>query len=81
MNAEIKSTLNIDVLVFRFAGLFVLLSLLLAHFHSPNWLWFTAFVGVNLLQSSFTGFCPLAIILQKLGVKPGTAFSCGTTQK
>ncbi len=48
-----------------FAGTFILSSLLLAHFHSPNWLWFTAFVGVNLLQSSFTKFCPLEIILRK----------------
>jgi len=50
------------------AGIFVLASLLLAHFHSRNWLWFTAFVGFNLFQSSLTGFCPLEIILKKLGV-------------
>ncbi len=52
----------------RFAGTFILGSLLLAHFHSQHWLWFTAFVGFNLLQSSFTGFCPLENILRKLGV-------------
>jgi len=52
----------------RFAGSFILLSLLLAHYHSRYWLWFTAFVGLNLLQSSFTGFCPLERILQRLGV-------------
>jgi hypothetical protein len=40
---------------------------LLAHYHSPYWLWFTAFVGLNLLQSSFTNFCPLEILLKKLG--------------
>jgi hypothetical protein len=51
-----------------------LLSLLLAHFHSSNWLWFTAFVGTNLLQSAFTGFCPMAMFLKKLGIKPGSAF-------
>jgi hypothetical protein len=51
-----------------FAGTFILLSLLLAHYHSPNWLWFTAFVGLNLLQSSFSNFCPLEIILKKAGV-------------
>ena len=51
-----------------FAGTFILVSLLLAHFHSPNWLWFTTFVGFNLLQSSLTCFCPLEIILKKLGV-------------
>lgn len=51
-----------------FAGTFVLASLLLAQYHSRNWLWFTAFVGFNLLQSSFTNFCPLEMILKKLGV-------------
>ncbi|MBL6750078.1 MAG: DUF2892 domain-containing protein [Nevskia sp.] len=65
---------NIDRLVFRFAGSFVLLSLLLAQLHSPYWLLFTAFVGANMLQASFTGLCPLASILSRLGVKPGSAF-------
>ena len=51
-----------------FAGTFILLSLLLARFHSPYWLWFTAFVGFNLLQSSLTGFGPLEMVLRKLGV-------------
>jgi len=51
-----------------FAGAFVLTSLLLAHYVSLNWLWVTAFVGFNLFQSSFTKFCPLEIILKKLGV-------------
>ena len=59
----------------RFAGLFILASLALAHWHSPNWLWFTAFVGANLLQASFTGFCPLAIILKRFGLRPGCAFN------
>lgn len=67
--------MSIDRLVFAFAGAFVLASLLLAHFVNANWLWFTAFVGANLLQSAFTGFCPLALILKKLGTKPGQAFS------
>lgn len=53
------------------AGFFVLLSLALAHYHNPNWLWFTAFVGLNLFQSAFTNWCPLMTILQKLGVKNG----------
>lgn len=69
------STTSVDQLVFRFAGLFVLGSLLLAHYHSPYWLWFTAFVGANLLQASFTGFCPLARILAAVGVPYGQAFS------
>ena len=67
--------MNVDALVMRFAGAFILVSLALAHWHSPNWLWFTAFVGANLFQASFTGFCPLAIILRKFGLKPGCAFN------
>jgi hypothetical protein len=66
--------MSIDRLVIAVAGSFILISLLLAHYHSELWLWFTAFVGANLLQSAFTGFCPMAIILKKLGVKPGCAF-------
>lgn len=56
------------LLIRRFAGVFVLASLVLAHYHSQNWLWFTAFVGANLLQSSFTNFCPLELILRKADV-------------
>ncbi len=65
---------NVDKLVFRFAGVFILVSLALSQLHSPYWLWLTAFVGANMLQASFTGFCPLAMLLAKLGVKPGAAF-------
>jgi len=57
-----------EMILRRFAGCFILLSLLLAHYHNPLWLWFTAFVGFNLLQSSFTNFCPLEMVLKKLGV-------------
>jgi hypothetical protein len=57
-----------------FAGSMILLSLVLSQLHSVNWLWFTGFVGINLLQSAFTGFCPLAIILKAMGIKPGQAF-------
>jgi hypothetical protein len=60
--------MKVEMIVRRLAGTFILASLLLANYHSPYWLWFTAFVGFNLLQSSFTGFCPLTIILSKLGV-------------
>ena len=66
--------MNLDRAVVAFAGAMVLLSLTLAHYVNPNWLWFTAFVGANLLQSAFTGFCPLAIILGKFGVQSGCAF-------
>jgi hypothetical protein len=51
------------------AGTFILISLALAHYVSPNWLWFTAFVGANLLQSAFTNWCPGMWMLAKLGVK------------
>jgi len=67
--------MSIDRWVMRFAGTVVLLSLLLGHFVSPYWLWLTAFAGANLLQSSFTGLCPLVPVLKRLGVRPGQAFS------
>ncbi len=66
--------MNIDRGVMRFAGFVVLVSLGLAQVYSPSWLWLTAFVGANLLQASFTGFCPLATVLKKLGLRPGCAF-------
>ena len=66
--------MNIDRLVFSFAGFMVLLSLLLAWLVSPWWLALTVFVGVNLLQSGLTGFCPAAMIFKRLGAKPGQAF-------
>lgn len=65
---------SIDRLVFRFAGSLVLLGTVLAYVHSPYWLWLTGFVGANMLQASFTGFCPLAKILAALGVPEGAAF-------
>ena len=66
--------MSIDRIVLAVAGTMVLLSLLLAHFVSPYWYWFTAFVGANLLQSAFTGTCPLVLILRKVGVRSGAAF-------
>jgi hypothetical protein len=61
--------MKIDSQIRAFAGVFIMLSLVLSYFHSPYWLAFTAFVGLNLFQSSFTGFCPLEIILRK--IQPG----------
>lgn len=58
--------MTIENQIRAFAGTFILASLALSHYHSPNWLFFTAFVGLNLLQSSFTKFCPLEIILRKV---------------
>ncbi len=66
--------MSIDRIVMAFAGAMVLLSVTLAHFVSPWWMLLAAFVGVNLLQASFTGFCPLALALKRFGVKPGAAF-------
>jgi len=66
--------MSIDRIVIAFAGLVILASLVLAHFHNVNWLWLTAFVGANLFQSTFTGFCPAAKIVKALGGKPGAAF-------
>lgn len=51
------------------AGLFLLISLLLAHYISPYWLWFCAFIGLNLFQSAFTNWCPLMYFLKKLGLR------------
>jgi hypothetical protein len=66
--------MNLDRAVMAFAGLMILLSLALTHFVSP-WFWlFTAFIGLNLLQASVTGFCPAAILFRKLGVTRGCAF-------
>jgi len=67
--------MNIDRFVYAVAGSFILISVALSQIHSPYWLFFTAFVGANLLQSSITGFCPMAVILKKIGVRPGHAFS------
>ncbi|MBS0316739.1 MAG: DUF2892 domain-containing protein [Proteobacteria bacterium] len=66
--------MNIDRMVMRFAGSVVILSLALTYFFSPWWLLLALFVGLNLLQASFTGFCPLARILAKVGLQPGCAF-------
>jgi len=66
--------MSIDRFVLAFAGSMIIVSLLLAYFVSPYWLALAAFVGLNLLQSAFTGFCPLALILKKTGVRPGPAF-------
>lgn len=68
--------MSIDRIVLAFAGTVILISvaLVLLFGQSINWLWLTGFVGLNLLQSAFTGFCPLAKILKSFGAKPGKAF-------
>lgn len=67
--------MSIDRIVMVFAGTVILASLALSQLHDPAWLWLTAFVGANLFQAAFTGFCPLAIVLKRLGARPGVAFS------
>jgi hypothetical protein len=68
-------SMNIDRAVLGFAGLMVLASLLLATYVSAYWLLLTGFVGLNLLQAAFTGFCPAAKVFRKLGLKAGCAFN------
>jgi hypothetical protein len=66
--------MTLDRMVMAFAGLIVLASLALAQLLSPYWLLLTAFVGLNLIQASFTGFCPAAMAFKRLGAKPEKAF-------
>ena len=62
--------MSLEHAVEAFAGLMVLLSVVLTYFVHPAWMWLTVFVGVNLFQQSFTGFCPAAIVFRKvLGLK------------
>lgn len=67
--------MNIDRFVFAFAGIFIMASLALGIWVSPWFFLATAFVGVNMFQAAFTGFCPLAMILKRFGLKPGEAFN------
>lgn len=67
--------MSIDRIVLAVAGSFILISVILSQIHHSYWLFFTAFVGLNLLQSAFTGFCPLAKILKATGARPGQAFN------
>ncbi|ODS64559.1 MAG: sulfurtransferase [Arenimonas sp. SCN 70-307] len=66
--------MNLDRAVMAFAGVMILISVALVYFVSPLWLFFTAFIGLNLLQASFTGFCPAAMVFRKLGFNAGCAF-------
>jgi hypothetical protein len=66
--------MSLDRSVLAFAGVMVLLSVGLTVWVSSYFIWFTVFIGANMLQSAFTGFCPAAAIFRKLGIKPGCAF-------
>lgn len=67
--------MTLDRSVMLFAGCMVLLSVLLTTLVSPLFVWFTVFIGLNLIQSSFTGFCPAASVFRKMGIKAGCAFN------
>ena len=71
--------MNLDRAVLALAGTMVLVSVLLTALVSPWWLMLAAFVGLNLLQSSVTGFCPAALIFARLGLSPGCAFDAGAS--
>ena len=66
--------MSIERIVMAFAGTVILVSLILSQYHSVYWLFAIGFVGLNLLQASFTRFCPLAVVLKKVGKRPGVAF-------
>lgn len=66
--------MNIDRFVFAFAGTVILVSLVLGNWVHPYWFFLTAFVGFNMLQAAFSGFCPLAKILKRCGLRTGQAF-------
>jgi hypothetical protein len=65
--------MTVERVVRGMAGFFVLVGILLAHYHSEYWLFFTGFVGLNLLQSAFTDWCPAMTLLEKAGLKRGGA--------
>lgn len=65
---QIQIAMKLENAIRALAGTMILVSLALAQFVHPGWLWLTAFVGANLLQSAFTGFCPAETVLRKLGV-------------
>jgi hypothetical protein len=66
--------MTLDRSIFLFAGVMVLVSVLLTAFVSPLFVWFTVFIGVNLIQSSISGFCPAATVFRLFGIKAGCAF-------
>ena len=70
--------MTIDKAIFILAGSMIIISTLLAMFHSPNWHWFTLFIGANMIQSTFTGFCPPSIVMKKMGMKTSSELAVGT---
>ena len=68
--------MNIDKAVVIFAGCVVLTSVALTQWVHPAWMWLTVFAGLNMIQSSFSGFCPIVYVFRRLGVAEGVAFTC-----
>lgn len=68
--------MSLERAVMAFAGVMILISVALTQLVSPWWWLLTAFVGLNLLQSSFTGFCPAAMVMRRLGIGKGVAAGC-----
>ncbi|MBU9699854.1 DUF2892 domain-containing protein [Rhodobacteraceae bacterium HSP-20] len=66
--------MTLDRAVLAFAGAMIFLSVALTLWVSPHFVWFTLFIGANLMQSAFTGFCPAAMVMRRLGLRPGCAF-------
>jgi hypothetical protein len=66
--------MNLDKFILMFAGVMVLVSVMLTNWHHQNWVWLTVFIGVNLIQASLTGFCPVVVAAKKVGLKRGHAF-------
>ena len=66
--------MNLDKFVFMFAGTMVLLSVFLTQWYHQNWSWLTVFIGLNMIQASLTGFCPVVFAMKKAGIRHGQAF-------
>jgi hypothetical protein len=66
--------MNLDKFVLMFAGMMVLISVVLTTLHHPHWIWLTVFIGMNMIQASITGFCPVVFVMKKAGIKHGQAF-------
>ena len=66
--------MSLDRAVLAFAGVMIFVSVALTLWVSPHFMWFTLFIGANLIQSAFTGFCPAASISKMVGIRPGCAF-------
>ena len=69
--------MSLERSVTAFAGFMIMLSVALTLLVHPNWIWLTAFVGFNLFQQSFTGFCPAAIVMRKLGIRSEKEIALG----